>query len=298
MYFVVLKFTWVQIKHKIGSEMEIHNLEISSSQIKTRNLYFIGDFHIGHKNCDIEKILKHVEMIKKDPAGLVFIMGDLADGRDPDHKFFDYDQVDKQFFGKSFAGKCYSFFYNNIMLPIKDKIVGIHRGNHDKDSEKFAHGFVQEMCQEEDVKYLDYRAMTIINSQNHSSHKHRQSYTIFSHHGCSGGRKIGARFNRIEDVMTGVVADIYAQGHTHLLGVLPTLRHRVSIRYADNSRKRGVALREDTIWLANCGGYLKSYQPGNFSYPEKSAYNPLVTGCAKIELDFWDRSANGCVIQN
>ena len=51
-----------------------HKFDDSVSQI---NVYPIGDVHIGSKECNMELLMKWVEMVKNDPNGQVVIIGDM-----------------------------------------------------------------------------------------------------------------------------------------------------------------------------------------------------------------------------
>ena len=258
--------------------MELNYKKIYLDHLKTPvNLYFLGDTHIGHINHDSDKFKEHIELIKQDKNGIVMFMGDIADGRNPDHKFFDYEQVDTKHPMKGFLNDCYKDFKKTI-LPIKHQIIGIHCGNHDIES-RFRHPYVEELCSELKIKYLGYRALTkLAITTVHVNQRNNYEYVIFSCHGSGGGRKIGAKINRIEEEQSSNEADIYVQGHNHTLSF-----HSSITNYLCTSSKFPRLLERERYFI-NAGCYLKSYQEGNYSYSEKHSYKPQKTGCVKLEF--------------
>lgn len=63
---------------------------------------------------------------------------------------------------------------------------------------------------------------------NHASHGRPMLYTIYATHGAGGGRKEGAKVNRLADLACIVDADIYLHHHTHLPVIFKNSFFRVS----------------------------------------------------------------------
>lgn len=243
------------------------------------NIYFIGDTHIGHTNFDSEKYYKHIDILAHDPYGHAFFMGDAADGRQPDHKYFDFEQCSDKYPIKSFMKNCYAEFEKSIK-HIKHKIIGIHDGNHDKDI-KFGFPYIEDICDRLGVKYLGYRALTILSMKpGVKSHAGCRGYTFFTTHGSGGGRKMGAKINRIEDEAQSCDADIYAQGHNHALSFTNGIKHGIYL-----NKKNEPIIVEREQYFINTGSYLQSYRQGNYSYSEKHSYKPQITGCIRLCIE-------------
>ena len=90
---------------------------------------FLGDFHIGNPATDEELIKKELEQVAKEDAQIV-LMGDLVEN-----------------ITRSSIGNIYSQTYTpeeqiervvNLLMPYKDRILGIIEGNHSSRSKKDA----------------------------------------------------------------------------------------------------------------------------------------------------------------
>lgn len=243
------------------------------------NIYFLGDFHIGHVNSDENKLEKHLKQIEKEKHSYCFIMGDIADKREPDHKYFDPAQLSKNYSLKHFVNNCYKRF-KGLIKPISKKIIGIHVGNHDLCGS--SNHWIEEICADFNVPYLGYRALTQLLPTLKNSNP-TGPMNIFTTHGSGGGRKSGAKINRIEDEAVSTIADIYAQGHTHYLSYTERLQHYAQ-KYGGS-----LNLKEKELFFINTGSYLKSYTQGNYCYSEKASYPPQPTGCVKMTLTLTSR---------
>jgi len=238
------------------------------------HLYCLGDFHIGHVNSDKNKLWDHIRIIEKDPYALALITGDNVDGRSPRHKHFDEEQLDPSFQFKNFIPECWKYF-KNLVKPIKNKLIGIHDGNHCK-PDQYGNPYLQEICADLRIPYMGYRAHTWLKVF-HRSDTHTYSYRIFSHHGHAGGRKSGSKINALEDLTCGIDADIYVAGHSHYGSFTDSVVERLTL---DKLGKLHI-IYDKKIYV-NSRSYLKSYQVGNHSYGEKFAFKPQTTGCQKI----------------
>jgi len=256
--------------------MELHYIEIP---LKTSTedvvIYALSDTHIGHINHDEKKFDAAINEIKANPRAKVLIMGDIADKRDYKHKFFDPDQQ-APIARKNFIYQCYKLFKNKIK-PIKNQIIGMHCGNHDM-SGSDTH-YVEEICADLNIKYLGYRAITILRTHHKNCCRAKTSFTIFSTHGSGGGRNNGSKINRIEQEALSTEADIYMQGHNHFLN------HTQGIVHKPVLYNGVVRIHEKQKLFVNCGSFLKSYQEGNYTYSEKASYRPQPTGYVKITIN-------------
>ena len=87
------------------------------------NIYPLGDVHIGSQECDLELLEKWVETVKCDPNGYAVIIGDMMNMGIKNSKSNIYEELLTPAQQKQ---KCYE-----ILLPIKDKILGMVSGNHE-----------------------------------------------------------------------------------------------------------------------------------------------------------------------
>ena len=87
------------------------------------NVYPLGDVHIGSKECDVKLLKAWVDMVKNDPNGAVVIVGDMMNMGLRNSKSNVYEECLSPMEQKEV---CYE-----ILLPIKDKIIGGCSGNHE-----------------------------------------------------------------------------------------------------------------------------------------------------------------------
>jgi len=255
--------------------MEAHFVEkLLSRSTEDIHLYVLTDFHIGHINHDEKKFNEAIRIIREDPLAMVLILGDIADKRDYKHKFFDPDQQ-APIARKNFIWECYKLFKKKIK-PIKDKIIGMHCGNHDM-SGTDTH-YIEEICADLGIKYLGYRAITVLRIRLKGKGDCNRAFTIFSSHGSGGGRNNGSKVNRIEQEALSTEADIYLQGHNHFLN------HTYGVIHSAVLYGSRVSIVEKPKLFVNCGSFLKSYQEGNYTYSEKASYRPQPTGYIKITI--------------
>jgi predicted phosphodiesterase len=255
--------------------MELVFREVTRRYQDPINLYMMGDEHIGHPNHDEKKHKEAIKLITDDPFALVILMGDCVDNREPDHKHFDFEQRSDKYPMKSFIKDCYNDYKSRIE-PIKDKILLFHKGNHDF-SQKFGFPHVETICEDLGIRFGGYRAFTLLRIQSNSGGPF--AIRIFSTHGTGGGRsKKGSKINRIEDEAISSDCDIYCQGHTHVLSESETITQEPIIHNGKMS------IKERERYFFNTGCYLMSYKDGNYSYSEKSSYQPQKTGCVMLQI--------------
>lgn len=109
---------------------------------------------------------------------------------------------------------------------------------------------------------------------------HTQSYDIFAHHGAGGGKLAGSTFNKVEDMMRIVDADLYLMGHDHKLGCIPA---GTRLRLSANG-PGGLRVTERVPRLGRTGSFLKAYEPGEVSYNVDAARSPTALGWIEIEI--------------
>jgi len=102
------------------------------------------------------------------------------------------------------------------------------------------------------------------------------AFDIFSTHGNVGGRRGGAKINRLEDMISFIDADIYLMGHSHIKAT-----ETKSTLYVDKSGK--LKCRKRILGVTGC--FLHGYQTGATSYLEKWNYPPTDIGVLKIMIN-------------
>ena len=167
-------------------------------------LYPIGDVHIGSKDCDMESFEDYIKQIAKDPYGYAVIVGDLMNMGLKNSKSNVYEEVYNPREQKEI---CYE-----LLLPIKDKIIGACSGNHEQRNirEVGTNPLYDVFCRLgiEDV-YRENVCFIKLNLGKSNDHGQRQvSYGIVLTHG---------KTTRKDYLWNYTVdnCDLFISGHTH-----------------------------------------------------------------------------------
>src|SRR5690348_17155909 len=210
-------------------EFQIRTIYVAS-QGDIVNIEPLSDIHIGARFHDKAKFKEVVERIRDDPTRYTFIMGDVFDCTDPDNKFFDQRTRDPDLPELS-DQMAYAL---KMLLPIRNKIFGVHTGNHDERQRKrhfddLIGRLVLELNREypesagvpklaTPIKYLGYMAISrlrfVWKSEAGIDHI-LSSFDVFTAHGGYSGKRVGGNLNSNQDILSSFSADIYLTGHTH-----------------------------------------------------------------------------------
>lgn len=169
---------------------------------------------------------------------------------------------------------------------MKGRVIGVHNGNHDWHftTGKYQGRYASEVLAESlDAKHIGYVAYTIVRFLNVYTSGSRSRIDIVSCHGRGGGRRIGAGFNTIEDmsyIFEG--ADIYAQGHNHQLGGIPSARLKVD--FVDRTGQ--MILTDKVISFIRTGSAMQGYRAGERTYVSDNLMKPCALGFPISVIEF------------
>lgn len=112
-----------------------------------------------------------------------------------------------------------------LFEPIKDKVVAVVPGNHERRHYKTNGIDITELlCRQLGIqdRFSPTTALVFIRfGESNREHPGKKTmYTMYVTHGSGGGRKEGGKIQRLVDLSTIVEADIYVCGHTHLPATL------------------------------------------------------------------------------
>ena len=262
--------------------MEINAVTIKiKDEVTWYHIIPIGDIHIGNIGCDLKKLQQLVNWIKERDNVRWIGMGD----------FFDcINYTDKRFDPQTIAPEFRNFLDNlvprqvealvKILEPIKDKCIGLHEGNHERKIRlRYQYNPIYEVWKSFNIPtipILKDAAITRLRFEYGRKGKaHINIYDIFSVHGNVGGRKGGAKINRLEDMCAHFVADIYLMAHSHI-----KLTEAKTQLYVD----KGLNLNKKTKILAVTGCFLNGYTKGSGGYCEQWMLAPTKTGVIKISI--------------
>lgn len=235
-------------------------------EVDAKKFWFVplGDVHLGHPTCDVDKFVETVNFIKKSGYGVV-LMGDLL------------ESANKGSVGAGWVEQTQSpqeqlDAIADILYPVRKQIILLLTGNHElrvwKDTGIDPSNVLARYL---DVPYGGYASFIYfrIGSQN---------YVCHAQHGSTGGMYTHTKLQAAKRTATHTEADLYLYGHTHSL-----VADSEEKRYYDKKVK-GVRIKKQYTVLT--GSFL-SYEG---SYAQMKNYNPTRIGVSNVYLggEKWD----------
>jgi len=174
---------------------------------------------------------------------------------------------------------------------MKGRVIGVHNGNHDWffTTGEYKNKYASEVLAESlGAKHIGYVAYSVVQLKNVIGDNCGMKMDIVSCHGKGGGKRIGAGFNTIEDmsyIFEG--ADIYAQGHNHQLGGIPSARLTVDL----NAKTGKLVYKEKIISFIRTGSAMQGYKPGKRTYVSDALMKPCALGFPISVIEFSRKTA-------
>lgn len=242
------------IKHDLPSEFD----EIE--------LHIFADEHIGDPQCDFKRLMSRIAYIKDKPNAYCILNGDLMDNATTTSLGDTYTATINP---KEQLDSLYGLFE-----PIKDKILTITQGNHENRTYKkegleisgiLANYLGIPHLYSPTSSFLFIRFGTPKYGKGRDNYK--LCYTMYCLHGCGGGRKEGAKINRLVDLSSIIDADVYVHSHTHLPAIVKNSYFRVN--KANLSVTPVDKLFVNNAANMNYGGYgeAQEYKPNSKTTP-------------------------------
>lgn len=249
--------------------MSFNNLKMLEEQIgqhykhinvKGDKLYLVdlSDIHVGSKGFDEKSFKNTINLLSKVDNVMVILGGDSYDNAVLGSKTSAFSQA-------VVSPREQVLLFEELVKPIKNKIIGKIDGNHDGTRAKTFNDFSlsEHFCYRNNVTYFgDYAIF-------HFSIG-KCAFTVFAHHRSgSSGKKLN--LNKLQEVGEMWRCDIILGEHTHK-------RHFGSEIYIDvDTRNRKPVIREQ--FFVNTNSFL------NWSdYAIEKGYRPSKTGANVIEL--------------
>lgn len=237
---------------KIDLPRDLTNLEIVP----------FADLHIGDPYCDMDLIKEKINYVKNNENVYCILNGDLL------------NNSTKASVGDVYVEKLTPMEQLELAIdlfePIKDKILAVTCGNHEIRTWKSdGIDLTGILCSQLNIldKYAKESALLFIRfgkqirnmKETNGSGKVRMiCYTLFIAHGCGGGRREGAKINRLVEMSSIIDADIYVHSHTHLPAVIKQAFHRIDVR--NSSVALVDKLFVNTSAMLNYGGYGEAFE--------------------------------------
>lgn len=180
-------------------EMVVHKLD---KDIDSINIYPLGDLHIGSENFDERAWQKWKQVVLNDVSGYIVIVGDMVDNGLKNSKTNSY--------GAALRPREQKEWLKRELEPLKDKILGACRGNHEERSVNDTDDCpLYDVMAKLDLEDLYRENMAFVKVSLGYKNKERQySYNLVLAHG--GSKSKVDKFGYAIDGM-----DAFITGHTH-----------------------------------------------------------------------------------
>ena len=183
-----------------------------SPDIKVLELVCISDAHIGDPHANEQELMKQIRYVEDTPNCYAIINGDIMNNAIKSSKSDSYLEVlsPMEQIVKAVM----------ILKPIANKVLAITQGNHERRTAKESGVDLMRVIAMElglADKYSDGMAYLFVRFGMQDSHHHfkKVPYGILVTHGNGGGKTVGAKANRLADLVSIADADLYLYGHTH-----------------------------------------------------------------------------------
>ena len=261
--------------------MELHEFVIKVRKRTTISIIPFADVHLGTSACDVDKFKELIKWVKDTPNVYLIGGGDYVEGINiSDYKRFDPDMVASEY--KDVLGRIVQHQVDdmvNILKPVRDRIIGLSWGNHERTVlSRYHYDVMMSLCGKLDVRCLGWASITRLKLiRPHKGGVASQVVHIFMEHGSGGGKKKGGKVNRLEDRSNDFDADIFIMAHTH--DKIATTKSQLYV-----PRQGEMSLRERKRVYCICPSYYNTYRLGDMSYGERSGYSPTSTGVVRIDI--------------
>lgn len=238
-------------EYKERVTMKTIKVELSES-LKQIEIHTFADLHLGDKHTDLKLIGERLEEIASKDNAYIILNGDLLNNATKTSVSDSYAEDIPPMEQITTAVDMFN--------PIKEKILAITSGNHEKRTyNKEGIDLMEVVARQMGLFDRFSKAAALIFIRFGYNNKQRKMvYTIFANHGAGGGRKEGAKAIRLADMASIVDADIYIHSHTHLPMVMKQAFYRIDMQ---NSTV-GITdkLFVNTGATLNYGGYSESFE--------------------------------------
>lgn len=246
-----------KIKHKESNPVEV---------------YFIGDMHLGSKTFAKKKFEILINKIKKQKNARIVLMGDHGEFIESDDtRRYDPACIDKKW---NTADKQHKQIVK-YFKPIKKKIIGVLRGNHEAAYAKYhkdqfddkTRDHAEALSQELNVPYLeDMGAIELAIG--------KWKYHLVVAHGAGSSGNLAGQIRSLNNIINSyeLVPHVVCMGHVHALQTI--VNPKMNFNFETKIKHLGLT-----------GNFYQTYIEGNINYASSSLFNPLPVGCISYKFD-------------
>jgi predicted phosphodiesterase len=225
----------------------------------------ISDCHIGDPNFDEQKLMRYIDWIKETPNARVILVGDIMNTATKESVSDTYSEVMNPMDQLRYATKLFE--------PIKDRIIGVCTGNHERRIYRSTSIDTSEMLAANLGAHYRADGLFLKIRVGKSSRDGKPvSYILYATHGFGGGKKMGGKANNLQSLSQNIMADIYVVGHTH------TLQAFQDVMLVPDPQNNNVMEVKRTY--CNAAAFLKYG-----GYGEYQGFTPSKLGTVRLRLD-------------
>ena len=224
-----------------------------SKDLKEVKILALSDMHIGDPLCNYKLIKEVLNEVKESDNTYIILNGDLINNSTKNSV--------GNVYGEEMTPTEQILKVCDLLEPVKDKILVIAQGNHERRTEKDDGIDILRLASKQleiEDRYTNgwwYLYLTL--GLNEKKKDRQIMYTITGTHGYGGGRKNGGKINNLVEMSDKVIADVYVMGHTHTV-----IMTRNSIFMPDYQHK--TLVQKDKYYLMTnsfleYGGYGEQY---------------------------------------
>jgi predicted phosphodiesterase len=252
---------------------------VSLGDIPEATIYPLADAHLGAEGADIQNFTRLVNQIANEPNSYVTLQGDLIDNGTRNSV--------TNIFRATMPPSQQKREMANILKPIRDKILCILPGNHERRSGKDADDDpMYDIAAKLDLEDRYREDMAFIrvalgSKRGHQANGKPFSYMLACVHGAGGGGLPGAGINRADRFMQSMDGvDILIHGHTHRQYALPGAKLVVDIANKRVTKRRTLVMCASS-WL----GYVGYPVVGMMTATATGKSSKLVLSGIKYQFD-------------
>ena len=178
----------------------------------------LSDLHYGNPYSSIRHFLRTVEFIKRNDNCFCFLNGDLCESTIRTSKGEIYKQVGSPDDQKHQVV--------DWLLPIKDKILGMTTGNHERRIYDIAGTDISSYIAERlEIPYRSEGMLFKLSFGDYNNRTKGKPFVFWSYitHGYGGARTRSAKAVKAERLSTMIHADWYAMSHDHVVNAAPNI---------------------------------------------------------------------------
>lgn len=247
-----------------------------------------GDTHVGSNTFARNRFKNFLLKQSQHPNTYFVGMGDFFDALVvSDKKRFRLSNIDKKYFDCNNPDQFLDTQVEDmteLLLPYKDKILGLIRGNHeDEILKRYNTDLCWQLCKNLGGSHLDwgYSALILLNIRfartGPSGGSKSRAVKLFLHHGFGGGtRTEGGAISSYARFITYYSADIYLVAHSHQLWSKKIAR--IGINKNGDWEDRSVILANTGTWKRSLSDTVVP------TWEERMGFNPRLLGGTVVEL--------------